>query len=112
MASFVLTYDVGTSLAIHEQLAAFVKANRHVTQWAQPHIGCFLLKSDTHLYEINASFAEFFAGKTQYLIAVVKPDQTAGLLPQAIWTWFNQPDLPKLGGGLDQFLGLPSASGQ
>jgi hypothetical protein len=112
MASYILTYDVSTSFRIHDHLTAFVKANRHVTQWAQPFMGCFLLKSDTGILPLNASFAEFFGGKTLYMIAVVNPEQTAGLLPQAIWTWFNQPDLPRLGGALGQYLGIAPLSDQ
>lgn len=90
MASYVLTYDLGTSFGIHEQLTAFVKSNRHVSQWAQPFIGCYLLKSGVGLALLNASFAEFFAGKTLFVISKIEPNETSGCLAPVIWTWLNE----------------------
>lgn len=105
MASYILTYDVGTSLNIYEQLTAFVKANRFVNQWAQPFIGCFLLKSDAGLAVLNTSFDEFFAGKTLFMLSLINPNETSGRLPPTIWTWLNQPE-SSLGGLLGPYLGI------
>jgi hypothetical protein len=104
MANYVLTYDLGTTYAMHEQLTAFVKLNRHVNQWAQPFMGCYLLKSDIGLFVLNASFAEFFAQKTLFMIAEIDPNKTSGLLSPAIWTWLNQPETNALSGLLGSYL--------
>lgn len=103
MASYILTYDVGTSLAIHQQLSAFVKDNRHVSQWAQPFVGCFLLKSDAGLLTLSASFSQFFAGNTQHVLSLIQPHETAGILSQAIWDWFNRPEESALAGLLANY---------
>lgn len=110
MASYVLTYDVSTGLGIHDHLTAFVKSNRHVTQWAQPFIGCFLLKSDAGILPLNASFAEFFGSKTLYMLAEITSQQSVGYLPTGIWTWLNLPDPPKVGGLLSSYLGIAPQS--
>jgi hypothetical protein len=112
MASFILTYDLGATLGTHGQLAAFVKANRHVTQWAQPFLGCYLLKSDAGLTVLQSSFSEFFGGQTLHMLALINSDQTSGLLPPAIWTWLNQPERSALAAVLAQYSGIPPASGQ
>lgn len=92
MNSYMLSYDLFSVAPFHEQLAAFVKANRNVSQWAHPYAGVYLLKSEALLFQVNASFAEFFAGKTLHILTPLTAQQTQGVLPQWIWEWINAPD--------------------
>lgn len=108
MANFVLIYDAISAAHLHEQLIAFVKANRNVTQWSQPFVGCMLLKSDAAPVLLQSSFGEFFAGKTPHLIAPFEASQTGGLLPQYLWNWLNQTQPSALSGLLGH---LPSFEG-
>lgn len=107
MPSYILSYDVTTAGNIHQQLVAFVKANRSVTQWSHPYIGLYLLKSNQDLQTLARSFNEFFDGKTLHLITAITGEQSQGSLPPYVWEWLNQPEPVGLGSLLSQYFLSP-----
>ena len=109
MSAYVLSYDFTTSSSIQIQLSAFVKSNRHITQWAHPFIGCFILKSDSGLLALVQSFDEFFGGNTLHVIAPLVAEQVGGILPLYLWEWVNQPQANALSGLLGQYRDDPAS---
>lgn len=105
MASYLVTYDPLTSAHMHEQLIAFVKNNKFITQWSQPFVGCFLIKTDTQKLILFASFREFFGDKILHVVTPIVPSDLGGILPQNIWEWLNQPEISPLSSLFG--LGLP-----
>lgn len=104
MSAYIVSYDFATSSSIHVQLMAFVKANRYVTQWAHPFIGCFILKSEAGLPALVSSFAEFFGGNTLHVIAPLTGQHVGGILPPYLWDWVNEPQTPALSDFLNRYL--------
>lgn len=107
MTKYILSYDFATAASLQDQLAAFVKANRYVTQWVQPYHGCYLLKSNVDLVTLATSFNEFFAGRV-HIITPISPTATTGILPQYMWDWLNRPET-NLNALLQNF-GVPPSS--
>ena len=106
MASYLICYDPVTAAGVEFQLAAFVKNNRHVTQWLRPFTGCYVLKSNVDLTTIGGSFQEFF-GQIQHIITPVNGPSSGGILPEYAWKWLNEPEPPSLGTLLSQYLQAP-----
>ncbi len=97
MNSYALCYDAFAAFSMSEQLAAFVKENRHITQWSQPFHGLYLLKSDAALVTLSGSFQTFFGQKVPHFLTVTGPALSGGILPQEIWAWLNA-QVPPTGG--------------
>ena len=108
MASYLLSYDVTTAYPLHEQLLAFVKSNRLVTQWSQPYAGLYLLKSTTNVWTLAASFQEFFTNRHSHIIVPLSCDTSQGVLPLSVWNWINAPETSLVSGLLAHYATEPS----
>lgn len=97
MASYLLNYDVGPIAAMHPQLLAFVKENRHVKQWSHPYPGLFLLKSDAGATALASSFGSFFTVANSHLLVPVDLASAQGIMPIYIWEWLALPEQAPLG---------------
>jgi hypothetical protein len=104
MASFLLLYDAVSASAFEFQLLAFIKSNRHITQWLRPFGGCYLLKSSSSLIAICDSFTEFFGFSNQYILTKMTSDTTGGILPDYAWKWLNEPEPSSLGDLLSKYI--------
>ena len=106
MASYLLSYDFTTTAPLRDQLLAFVKANRLVTQWSHPYMGLYLLKSTTDVWTLAASFQEFFTKQHSHIIVPLDGDNSQGVLPTSVWNWINAPEASPLANYLGQ-LAIP-----
>ena len=95
MNSYVLSYNPVETNISHVQLSTFVKENRKITQWFQPFIGTYILKSQELPVSLTESFRGLFDG-APFIISLINPYGVGGAQEQYVWDWFNTGIIPSL----------------
>ena len=100
MNTFILSYNPFDGKASGSQIHAYVTDCRKITQYYQPWLGTYVLRSFEEMPSLLTGFNGLFHG-TSYILAQVQPLQMNGLLDPSIWNWINTGNLPALPPTLD-----------
>jgi len=111
MRTFLLLWNPGQNVVMHDQIAAFLDTRLEIKNWFSPFVGTILLVTDltqvpgTVAETIRSRFAEF-----HFAVTPVEPWGTQGWMPKLFWDLVQQPFPSKMraGGSLGDFLKLAS----
>lgn len=95
MNSFILTYDALAANPTFGQILNHVQVNRNISQYYQPYVGSYLLKSEQSLGVLNESIKGLF-DQSPFMLTQYKSDMTMGALPIEIWNWLNLGSVPQV----------------
>ncbi len=92
---YVLSYSPFVESPNESQIQVFLRSHRSVNTWYYPFLGTFIFKSPLALRDLAANFREFF-GISHFVLTYANPVLIGGSLPQSIWDWINDANLPSL----------------
>ncbi|WP_132833397.1 hypothetical protein [Sphingomonas sp. PP-CC-3G-468] len=95
MNSFILSYSPFQTTPTEGMLLTIVRINRHVSQFYQPFLGTYILKSEDTANVVNESFRGVFE-QTPYMITLITNQWATGSLPQEVWNWLNHGVMPTI----------------
>jgi hypothetical protein len=99
MNNYVLSYNPISPNVSHNQLLQFIKDNRKVSQYYQPFLGTYILKSTESLFSLSESFKGLFDG-FPFMIVSFAAWASGGQMPPEIWTWIGHGVFPALQGNV------------
>lgn len=93
MNNFLLTYNTFALNPTESQLLNHVQVNRYISQYYQPFMGTYILKSDAPINILSESLKGFFHN-SPYLLSQLFAELAGGSLPSDIWHWINYGVIP------------------
>lgn len=93
MNNFVLNYGYFSFGHDENKLLNFIRYNRLVSQYFQPFVGTFFLKSEAMPQALTESFRGHF-GKDCFFLVDFPSWRASGALPPEIWQWLNHGQVP------------------
>ena len=93
MNNFILSYNPFSATPTEGQLLNHVQVNRFISQYYQPFIGTYILKSDQPIGVLTESLKGLFE-TSPFMVNVLYPNMSGGSLPTDIWHWINYGFIP------------------
>ncbi|MEO8722314.1 MAG: hypothetical protein ABI395_02155 [Sphingobium sp.] len=94
MNSFILSYNPFSGNPTEGQLLNHVQVNRYISQYYQPFIGTYVVKSEQSATQLTDSMKGLFEN-SPFMLTQLFPTTVGGTLPQDVWNWISHGYIPR-----------------